>query len=78
MLNCVPLILCAMNLTTLLANFALIKIIYVIFFLVLVIVINVSLSRRQKKKEDEENNDDIYMSDTKGYSDRLNRITTKN
>jgi hypothetical protein len=54
-----------MNLTTLLANFALIKIIYIVFFLVLVVVINLSLSKKQKKKEDKTADDDTYIADTK-------------
>ena len=66
-----------MNLTTLLANFALIKIIYIIFFLVLVVVINVSFLRRQKKKE-EPVNTDIYITGRKVCCGSLNELTTKN
>jgi hypothetical protein len=68
-----------MNLTTLLlANFALIKIIYIVFFLVLVVVINVSFLRRQKKKEDIAGNADIYVSGTKVCCESIDNITTKN
>jgi hypothetical protein len=68
-----------MNLTTLLlANFALIKIIYIVFFLVLVVVINVSFLRRQKKKEDTAGNADIYMSGTKVCCESIDKVTTKN
>ena len=77
-LNCVPLISCAMNLTTLLANFALIKVIYIVFFLVLVLVLNVSFLRRQKKKEDAAADADIYMSGTKVCCESIDKITTKN
>lgn len=67
-----------MNLTTLLANFALIKIIYIIFFLVVVVVINVSFLRRQKKKEETESNMDIYVTGTKICCNSIDKITTKN
>jgi hypothetical protein len=67
-----------MNLTTLLANFALIKIIYIIFFLVLVVVINVSLSRRKKNDVEDESNADIYISDSKVCRDSIDKITSKN
>jgi len=67
-----------MNLTTLLANFALIKIMYVIFFLVLVVVINVSLLRRQKKNEEDNNKADVYMSDAKVCCGSIDEITSKN
>jgi hypothetical protein len=68
----------AMNLTTLLANFALIKIIYIIFFLVVVVVINVSFLRRQKKKDDVPDNADIYLTDTKICCEAIDKITAKN
>ena len=77
-LNCVPLISCAMNLTTLLANFALIKVIYIIFFLVLVVVINVSFLKRQKKKEDAAADADIYITDAKACCGCIENITSKN
>jgi hypothetical protein len=67
-----------MNLTTLLANFALIKITYVIFFLVLVVVINVSLLRKRKKIEDETGNADIYVADSKVCCRSIDEITPKN
>ena len=67
-----------MNLTTLLANFALIKIIYIIFFLVLVVVINLSLAKKQKKKEDEAPNADIYISDGKVCCCHTDKISSKN
>jgi hypothetical protein len=67
-----------MNLTTLLANFALIKITYVIFFLVLVVVINVSLLRKRKKIEDETGNPDIHVADSKVCCRSIDEITSKN
>lgn len=68
-----------MNLPTLLlANFALIKIIYIVFFLVLVVVINVSFLRRQKKEEDTAGKADIYVSGTKVCCESIDKITTKN
>ena len=67
-----------MNLTTLLANFALIKIMYVIFFLVLVVVINVSLLRRQKENEDDNNKADNYITDSKVCCGPIDKITSKN
>ena len=67
-----------MNLTTLLANFALIKIMYVIFFLVLVVVINVSLLRRQKENEEDNNKADNYITDSKVCCGSIDKITSKN
>ena len=67
-----------MNLTTLLANFALIKIMYVIFFLVLVVVINVSLLRGQKENEEDNNKPDIYITDSKVCCGSIDEITSKN
>lgn len=67
-----------MNLIALLANLALIKVIYVIFFLILVVVINVLLSRRKNKNEDESPNADIYITDHKVCCDSLDSITSKN
>jgi hypothetical protein len=67
-----------MNLTTLLANFALIKIIYVVFFLLLVVVINVSLLRKKKKMVDETANADIYIVDSKVCCRAIDEIISKN
>jgi hypothetical protein len=67
-----------MNLTTLLANFALIKIIYIVFFLVLVAVINLSLSKRQKKKEDKTVNTDIYITGKKVCCREVEEVSSKN
>ena len=67
-----------MNLTTLLANFALIKIVYVIFFLVLVVVINVSLLWNRNKEEDDTTNADIYLSDSCVDCNTLEEINSKN
>jgi len=67
-----------MNLTTLLANFALVKIIYIIFFLVLVVVINVSFLKRQKKKPELAGDIDVYITDTKVCCGSIDKITSKN
>ena len=67
-----------MNLTTLLANFALIKIIYIIFFLALVVAINVSFLRRKKEKEDTAADADIYIIDAKACCRSIDEVTTKN
>jgi len=70
---------CAMILTIFLINLALIKIIYIVFFLVLVVFINLfCLSFKEKKKENNYNNLDIYISSKKAYYDCLERITSKN
>jgi len=68
-----------MILTIFLINLALIKIIYIVFFLVLVVFINLfCLSFKEKKKENNYNNLDIYISSKKAYYDCLERITSKN
>lgn len=67
-----------MNLTTLLANFALIKFIYIIFFLALVVVINVSFLRKQKRKDDAVAEADIYITDRKVCCGSIDKITSKN
>ena len=70
---------CAMILTIFLINLALIKIIYIVFFLVLVVFIKLfCLSFKEKKKENNYNNLDIYSSSKKAYYDCLERITSKN
>jgi len=70
---------CAMILTIFLINLALIKIIYIVFFLVLVVFINLfCLAHKKKKKENNYNNLDIYISSKKAYHDCLERITSKN
>ena len=67
-----------MTLTTLLENFALIKVIYIIFFLVVVVVINVSFLRKQKRKEDTTDHADIYLNDTKVCCRAIDKITSNN
>ena len=68
-----------MILTIFLINLALIKIIYIVFFLMLVVFINLFLlSFRQKKKEDNYNNHDIYINSNKSFRDCMERITSKN
>ena len=70
---------CAMILTIFLINLALIKIIYIVFFLVLVVFINLfCLSFKEKKKENNYNNLDIYISSKKAFHDCMERITSKN
>lgn len=67
-----------MNLTTLLANFALVKIIYIIFFLVLVVVINVSFLKRQKRKPEAAGDADVYIADAKVCCGSIDKMTSKN
>lgn len=80
------LILCAMILSILMISFALIKIIYIVFFLLIVVVIIVILMKLKKKEKDKESRDifisHIIKNEHSGYSGCMDvykdHLTSKN